>query len=475
MAKGDVTLRFDAQTAAAVQGILAARNALDAASVKARQFGEDAAKAGENAHGAFEKFGDGASEIGIKLLGISSGVGLAEKALSTFETAFETYFERMRQKAEILLGNIKAINAGLAGAGQEQAAPAIRARLEKMVTIGGETVNPKEANAFYGSISRAVGNRVTPEDKLEATKMALLGRVAQMDETGAQELGVNFAQLTRERRPGGAFEGYSNERLGDMAKQVTENIPGGLSDKQMRFFGRSKNKNEALMMLFAAAQSDEAAKGLMSIQAAADEEIGPAEATELLEKSMGGPSGSKKRKSKHPVKPLTDEESRKLRILELQRDGADVAHAMFMDETLAPASDRLAIRRLRVGASRIPASRGISEELESQERNADTGTKLANQAREAEAANASLDQGSPDSAEFALTQMNRTDLRKAYYRLSHPQLSKIPGLAAFAAQGDNYELSKKSNEDLIREIREMNATLRTRRDTTLSNNSEGQK
>src|SRR5581483_1738195 len=112
--------------------------------------------------------------------------------------------------------------------------------------------------AIYDSIARATGNRATAQQKLEATRFALTARNGlQMDLSNAEQVGINYLQLEH----GGAFEGMNQKQRQDLAYQVTTNKPGGLSDRDMRFLQRSKDKGLALRMLFAAAQSDESARG----------------------------------------------------------------------------------------------------------------------------------------------------------------------------------------------------------------------
>ena len=474
MAKGDVTLKFDAQTAAFVAAINQAREKLEASSDAARKFGDSSAKAGDHAESGFKKAGERAKELAIHMTGIASATDLVEKGFEQVVAAGERFFDRMKERAETLLSEIKDVNSALGASGQGTQAPAVRAALKNITLPGGTLVNPEERDALYGGISRAVGNKVSAADKVEATQVALEGRIAQLDMAGAQELGANFAQLARERRAGGAFEGYTTNQLADLAYQVTVNKPGCLSDKDLRFFSRATDKGQALQLLFAAAQSDESARGLATIQNTAAE---PLDAGEIanIEKQM----------KRHP-KTATDENRRKVRLFHLQQSEQDVFSAMLNDPTLAPPADRLAIENLREGAKRIPAPRGLLAEIELQQLTADDETKLYYGTLQSKALAAQIkEQGAAQTLEY----QNRVGIHQAIFERDHPFLSSIrvndwvpyaqaattgggDGSAQSAAPAPHEQKQLQILSDISAKMDVQAGLSRTTRDTTLSHNAD---
>lgn len=365
MAKGDVTLRFDGQTAAFVQAIVAAREKLEAAADSARKFGKDAVKAGDEAESGFKKAADSAMELAVSISGVSTATDAMEKGIEAVKDGFEEYFEKMKQKAEALLGSVEKLNTALGASGQATQAPGVRAALDKITVAGGRLTSPEQVTGDYSAIKRAVGNRSTAQDTLEATRVAETGRAANLDDEAAQRLGINYAQLARERRPGGAFDGYSNDQLADLAYKVTVNMPMGLSDKDLRFFARSRDKNQALNLLFAAGQSDESSKALLSLQNASEAEIAPGKVAEL-------------EKLKHQHRRKFDADPENERLLRLSTIAPqDRIQAMLNDPTLAPAESRLAIKSLNEGAGRIPPTRTLQGEIAAQGESQDAAGLLA--------------------------------------------------------------------------------------------------
>lgn len=442
MAKGDVVMKFDANTSTFVSNVLKARQELLAAADNARKFGDEAAKAGDKAEHAGERSAKGfefmrgaAEKVAPSMLEVTTALGATVIAADLVKETITNSMERSAEKANDLRGKILDLNAALAAGGQSKAAPEVREKLEEMSrgSIGGREVIPQEAYAAYGTISRNLGAKADTDTKLKATHAAMLARAGQMDEAGATDVGVNFAQLARERKPGGGFEGYNDEQLQDLAHQVTTIKPGGLSDKDLRFLARSKDKKQAIGLLFGAAQSDESARALSSIQQAAEEDISPGEVAKL-----------QKEKRKMGAKAFKDSDAeRKLRLSQIPQDQR--MGAMLDDATLAPQADRLALHNLAEGMRRVPEQQSLSGLAQQAQSSAAPGDALQ---RTYERAEAKRQRNLEKDAEDDLRKQTQRTFREEQFETDHPNLSRVPWVKS--AAGRSFGLGAGELQDLKR-------------------------
>jgi|GEM_PF-3795437 len=186
-------------------------------------------------------------------------VAMAIAAVQNYETS-------MQQRADAFLYRISLVETSLAMSGQQASAPEIRKRIDDLEMVGDQPVNPKNAVEIFSAISRAVGNRASPEDKFAALRAALLGWAGGMDPTSDIALGTNFAELAAYRCSGGAFDGYTDEKLGDLADEATIKIGGAFSERQLGFLARSKDKLSAMKMIYGATFSHQGIDVLEEIE-----------------------------------------------------------------------------------------------------------------------------------------------------------------------------------------------------------------
>lgn len=401
MAKGDVILKFDAQTATFIQNVLKSRQELLAMASDARKMGDDVANAGDKASRAMSKTDSAAEALAGKFKSVAGAAALAAAAIATATGAADNFNARQEAKAAEALRKTQTVDSVLAAQGRSSDAPGVRLSLDKYA-------NPTEAVNAFVAIGSELGNKISIDDQKKAVETYEAGRVAHLDDAKAIELGKNFGHLARERRPGGGFEGYSDEQLQDMAYKVTVNAPGGLTDRDLRFFARAKDKEQALGVLFAAKQSDENARGLTSIQTAADQDFPPEELRRLRREQRENP-----------------EAKRMLRLSEIPKD--DRLAAMLQDPSLAPQSERLALKNLAEGAKRVPHVDSLRDVMHAE---VDHATYLADQNRQAAAQEAqNLARGATKAETRELTKR----LVRAKIEREHPIFSLVPGLSAAVA------------------------------------------
>lgn len=367
MAKGDVTMKFDAQTAQFVQAVMQARASLEATADTARKTGTEVTKVGdslrkmgEDARKSFRDAETDADRLASKIQTVASAAASATSSLSTMAVAAagavaSNQQTRIQQRADSFTNRTQALDSALAASGQGYTAGAIRQQLDGINMIGRRAVDPDEAVKLFANISRSMGSRVSSQQVLNATKVALLGEAGHMDTDAASQLGENYAYLEKERRPGGGFEGAAQTEIEDYAFALTTGRAGGISDRDRRFLSRAKDKRQAIGMLLAAGQSDESARGLTSIQTMAEEGVDPARILEIQGYDKQG-----KLRHRPNIVPGSEEE-RLLRVNQVIKSGGDLTAAVMADPTLAPPAERTAIQNLNRGAataSRISSFRG---------------------------------------------------------------------------------------------------------------------
>lgn len=496
MGKPDVFLKFDAQTATFVQEILKAKAALESVSDTTRKLGDDAetnlAKYVEKMKNAKKETVDGAEKLkdyATSFIGIGSAATAAGTAVKLAFNFIDTQLEKAEAKAGNLKARVEALNGALAASGQGAESPLVRKQLHDLATeitrtTGRVTTDDDTTQALH-AIKEPLGGRLAAADSVGATRAAMLARAIGMESKDANQVGINFGQLARFRAPGEGLGGMSDEQLQDLAFKIQVNKPGGLSDRDMRFFARSKDKNFALKLVLAASQSDENTRGLASLQNAAE-----ADPLDGLDKKA-------LRKLQHTkFENLSPEEQRKLTLSRIASGEDARFQAMLANPDLAPSSERPAIRNLAKGMGRVAETRSMLDELAAVRGSEDAETRAARGLANVEAINARIKQsGEVDAANFQA----RRELAEAYFKKKFPIASKFPGFGSFltnylpagvaAASGATFEggapaapSDSRAGQGIIDAINSLHlsvkaqsAVQRTRRDTTLSNDSEGQK
>jgi hypothetical protein len=456
MAKGDVTLKFDAQTAAFVQAVEAAREKIEA-------LGNTAHKT----HSAFSKMGEGVTELATKVTGLYSALGLAEQGMEGLKKGVEEYFKVREERTNTLTAQTQTVNGALAASRQMGSMGEVRQGLEAMKSIGGMVVNPEDRNKLFASIS-AASPYASAQDKLAATRAALLGESGGMDTATATQLGSTFAVLSRERRKGGAFEGKTDEELQDLAYAHPEGIEG----RNLTFFNRAKDKNQALQLISAASRSGEAAKALIAIQQAGEEDFDPGKVAKL------------QHEIRHAGHKATEDQKRELKLAQLHPE--ERIAAMLNDETLVAPNQRAAMRDLKAQMGQLPGRMSLSGDVRRIMGSEDEQSRLTRQRRNQDNITAQMDEV---NAEQSARDQIQFEKRKAIFRAGLPDVFKWaagtlahmefdPGSTNVGAQGAVQAPRNEVHEaikDLHETVKEQTNTMRTRRDTTLSNNNEGQK
>lgn len=430
MAKGDVTLKFDANTAAFVQNIMKAHEAAMAAADSTRKLGESGVTAGER---MAESFMHVAKHLGA----ITTGVGAAVAAIELVKGTAENMLERTQQRAELFVARARSLNQALAAAGQGGETSGIRQQIEGMAgqDINGERFSQKRITEMFAGVSGAMGTKISAADKLAATRVGLEAVTSGMSDEAANQVAINYARLNRER--GGA----GGEDLKDQAYTAEIYKPEGFSERDLRFVSRSKNKEQAMRLLFAASQSEESGKALMSLQTHA----------------RGDPE-------------------RIMRMLENPR--------------LAPANVRLDVEALRKGMEEVHGFSFAGAVAQNAGGDAATGLVTGERSTEEYAAETNEMTGLAD----AKTQYKRS-LRKAIYARTHPYMDMVPGTEKLAGMmgvhGEEQAIRQKYGDEgatedqdirILEEIRDgirdldgnMRQAMHNRDNTGLKTNLPGQ-
>lgn len=392
MPKGDVTLKFDGETAKLVQEILKLKSAMDATAKSTEKLGEAADHAGSKLEHVFETIGEGAQDVLKDVVGIGSAVAGIVAGVEVAKTAWETNMQRMETRAEGLLIKIRDVNTALGNSGQAEATPEVFEKLNDLTYVGGKLVNPREATTLFNGISSGVGGLVSPEDKFSATVAALMARAGDMDMTGAQNLGLNFANLSRERRPGGAFEGFSDEKLQDLARDLTVDRNAPLGERELRYLFRSKDKGQAVQLLRAAGRSSENGRTLTQILTASMEHISPHE-----------------------------KDPNKRRLMAIPED--ERMSAILRDPSLVDGMEKLGVENLRRGAAQVSRLPSLSAVAKSRSGATDPVSQAIHTK---ETVDAFVEQGRKGKEEADHERLQIWELREAIFKKKHPYWSLIP-------------------------------------------------
>lgn len=447
MGKGDVTMKFDAETAAFVQAVNKAREAMEAGAESGRKLGDSLGSAGER----------GSKSIGL----VVDAVSAAKEGIKLSLEAANNYFEMMERRADKMIEKTRTLNTALAGAGQAAVSPAVRSQLSAIAATDfeGMRFSGKQVTDTFAGISAQLGSRVSAADKIAATRAAMQAQAADISPEQSIGIGTTFGKLARERRAGGAFEGYTDEQLGTMALQLSRVDSAPLSDREMRIFAQSSDKKEAFQMLLAARNSELGARGLATIQDEAE--------SAYTRRDMQGMSPAERR-----------------RIKRLQAIPAEERYAAILkDPSLVPEKQRRGVEALAQGLASLPPAETLDQAVATSRQTEDVASAVArvqqNNKAEEGITNA---QGADEAAMLKAYRERAMDLT----RRANPILSQIPGFEFVAglSQRLSPELQKyglgtasekQAWEEVRDEIQNQNALLRTRRGTALQNDSEGQK
>lgn len=325
MAKGDVQMKFDAQTGSFIAAVLKAKEALEQTGEKGRKFGEDMKNSGDKAVTTFQKMKKEVADSAGDMISRFGNIGTAMGLLSS---VWNSHLDGMIKKAGMFQNQVQTIQNALGSSGQIGALPEVRSQLR---TIGGNVMTQKDVEGTFSNISKRAGAESTPQEKIRATQAAVNARAAGIEDVTA--FGSTFAELSKSTRKGGALEKFGDAQLEELVARIIQFKPQGLDDKDVQFFNRGKQGGEkgalqALDIIMASARSSESSRARESLEGILDVEV----------------SDDLRKKGKRTPKRLTDEERRQLRLSEIPE--ADRLNAVLKDPTLAPAANRRMVTNL---------------------------------------------------------------------------------------------------------------------------------
>ncbi len=261
MAKGDVVMKFDGETADFVQKMAKMREEMLRTANATRDLQEKTVSAGDKLK---DYFGGLASGLGLV---IPSAVEASVKAIHLLAEVGTKVIEEHEKRAEEFIARSRDLRQSLAAAGQAGSMGDVRAAIGAMAQekIYGKQFSEAQVTSAFTGVSNASGAKASVAEKLAATHAALEAQRTGMDETAAGGVGSNLARMLGARDRGEGFAGMGDEELKDYAYRLQVYNPH-MGDADWRFFGRSKDKGQAARLLFASGQSDENARAMLSLQ-----------------------------------------------------------------------------------------------------------------------------------------------------------------------------------------------------------------
>lgn len=249
MAKGDVLLKFDAETAAYLQKIRSATDAYAEQTNKTRALGDAHEKAGHQAEKFGEKVVDSAKDM-VSAFGVPlSIIGAIELAFKTMENTFD----RLREKGREEESRQNRLAGALASTGQSGQLTSVKAMLEEIANDTaknprefGNTSTNADVEGVYAKIHLAGAGRTSIKSNRAGTIAALKGMGGNMTPEDASALGAATAKV-KELVPG-----MSDEDAGSLALYLQTNAPDVLNEPRT-LAQVAKAKDRVGVMKFAAA------------------------------------------------------------------------------------------------------------------------------------------------------------------------------------------------------------------------------
>lgn len=259
MAKGDVVLKFDAQTAEFIQKVMAARSALDETAKTARSTGEAVAKTGDSTKRYTEKMADFTLGL-VKLAAVPTTLmGVVELAMQ----AAERRVQRLEQRADAVAARSSSMSSTVYSLGAEKDRDKINAGIESMAgrKYGQSTFSPATAETLFKAIRTGAGDNADVSRTMAATAEGLRAMGSGADEQQAAELGTGIVNLMS------LVPGMGAEEAANLSHESLVLAPGLLRDKaSIRLIARAKDRRQMLKMLIAAERAEVPPKTLATIQ-----------------------------------------------------------------------------------------------------------------------------------------------------------------------------------------------------------------
>ncbi len=242
MAKGDVVLKFDAQTAAFVANVLKAKDGLDKGADSARKFGEAGVKTGD-------QFSKGMASVGSSVQSAVAGILGFTSALALMEKAATERLDNIKNKAEKMKASVDSIMGSLATAGRTNEYGRVRSELQGMVT---PDAGIQELEQIFRQVTTNVPKATTTQH-LAAVKVGARGLGAGRTPESAAALASIHAELTAS----GAYKNAKPEDMASRAERLAIDLPGGLSERQLKALGESDDPDAMLNLIIASTRAHE--------------------------------------------------------------------------------------------------------------------------------------------------------------------------------------------------------------------------
>src|SRR6185437_12669568 len=233
-------------------------------------------------------------------------------------------------------------------------------------------------------------------------------RAAGISPEAATQVGVTAAQLSQ-------FDVGKEGERGDLAAKLNQYLPGGPSERQLEVLAKSKNREETLNLIAASAQSGIRTRTWASIQ---DEAYTPDDPGKLAQLK-------REKKMHHKLFAPGSEKQRELNLAQIPA-GDERFEAMVHDPSLVKAEQREAFTELLAGAEKIKTQKRKTINQQIAEREASTDSATQSQLREERTATYQSHTDEIGAAEER-DKATREKKIEADLERKHPIFSLIPG------------------------------------------------
>ena len=388
MAKGDVVMRFDGETADLVQKLLKVRQEIEASADSARHFGEAGDEAGGKMHSAFGRAGEKAEELTKKMTGVAVASDLIEKGFEAAAQTAESFFDRVEQKAQQYKQKMDTLFPALADTGKGGDAGQVREFVENLGSqkIGAMMVSPDAAMASAAAIARAVP-RASTADVERATVVAQGFRATGGSAEVANQVGITYAQLQ-----GIDLHGRSAE---DVAFALR-----GIDPAELKMLQRGVPVD----LIRAARQTDQGGKALGGLLSEADEDI-----------NVPGLQLQRRKEGRF----FSADNARKLELGQYPAGDKRLA-ALLKDPSLASSETSRLVSLLQRGAGQlgpIPAAQSVIDQA--------AGNPALGEMFSANNTDTTLERAKATGEKQSFGFMERVKMGQALFEKEHPLLSNI--------------------------------------------------
>ncbi len=314
-AKGDVLLRFGAEDAGQAAAIKAFQKGIEDSADSARKMAATVAKSGDSIAG----MGTSVTKALSSLTSLAAGYAVVTKGIELASEALAGYQKQQDEKSKGFVDQNKSLSTALANTGH----------------IGNFTQANNQIDSIQTNAFDKAGKTAMMVDAIQRTKGEFsqeeygkaLGASVKYGETGATNTGAFGAtrlQLGKAAgMKGSGWEKIDDKGLDEMTASVMSRNPEGLSDQDLKFLYRAKNKDLAFAGISALRASSETDKG----------------GQKLME--LAGATPSKEEEKKWKIdKQLSEEERAKKRIFQSGNSPEERFAAIMQHPEIVSQADR---------------------------------------------------------------------------------------------------------------------------------------